>query len=528
MSSDRSLRKHFSIDSIESDDNIQVDQNYDTLFTSQNSLSNRNRNDLDAYTLNYRIIKTTLLIFAWISFGLNLEIIGPTFEDLKIYLQVNYSSISFALVLRNIGYLILTILFGLVLDKYSKYSETLMSIASAVIAISNFLMPITRNYLIQIFYFLFQGLAQAIYDLGGNYIILNLWSSVNTSPINAMHAGYGMGAILATQMAKQFIKFDPYHTNSTLTISNTTSLILKSSDINLKTPYWIASLIALIISVLFYLSQIIETKNRLKYEHNRKQLILLSEEFNLDDASIGTSSSLIETKMSNVIKKMFLGKDKLNNLTQNQLNLILIQIVLFIIVFVFNQGYFTILSRFMITYLTIGPARLDVEIFIIIQTLFWAFFIVGRFLAAYLAFKFDTIKFFMWVLIGNFMVTILFLIPFLTEFKIFFWIGVSLLGLCSGPITPTGIMLAKQLLDINSFVLSLFIVGLAGGGIIFQQLTGALLDFYEPNKTSWMGFSQANSAFILPHLASIASFLCLSFFVPIYLIHRKIFNFYRK
>lgn len=50
-------------------------------------------------------------------------------------------------------------------------------------------MPISRVFLLELFYFFAQGAAQAIYDLAGNHIILKLWQGVSTSPINAMHAG---------------------------------------------------------------------------------------------------------------------------------------------------------------------------------------------------------------------------------------------------------------------------------------------------------------------------------------------------
>ena len=57
--------------------------------------------------------------------------------------------------------------------------------------------------------FLVQGLATALYDLGGNHIVLKLWDGISSSPINAMHSGYGIGALIAVQLAKPFIKFDP-------------------------------------------------------------------------------------------------------------------------------------------------------------------------------------------------------------------------------------------------------------------------------------------------------------------------------
>lgn len=88
------------------------------------------------YTQEYRLVKSILLILTWIGFGLNYELIGITFEDLKIYLDVNYASISIGPVLRNIGYVVVTLLLGLVLERIERYSDVIMALASIIIASS--------------------------------------------------------------------------------------------------------------------------------------------------------------------------------------------------------------------------------------------------------------------------------------------------------------------------------------------------------------------------------------------------------
>ena len=88
------------------------------------------------YSMKYRLTKTFLMILTWICFGLNFEMIGITLEDLRVYLDVNYAQISFGLVLRNVGYLSLTLLFGLVFEKIAKYSDSYMAISSALIGLS--------------------------------------------------------------------------------------------------------------------------------------------------------------------------------------------------------------------------------------------------------------------------------------------------------------------------------------------------------------------------------------------------------
>lgn len=196
------------------------------------------------------------------------------------------------------------------------------------------------------------------------------------------------------------------------------------------------------------------------------------------------------------------------------------QIFLLIMLFIYTQGYNTVVTRFMLTYLVLGPAKFNIELFVAIQILFWAFFVFGRLFAAYLAFKIEPFKFFFYMLLLNLAFTSLLIVPFLTNYSIFFWITLSVIGLTNGPAGPTSFMIAKQILDFNSFILSLFIVGMAIGGIAFQQITAAFLDNFHPTP-GWMGFSNPTSSYVIPHCAFLAS--CLSFlgFIPVWLLYKK-------
>ena len=80
------------------------------------------------YTYKYRLIKTLLLISAWISFALSNELVGPTLEDLRVVLHLSYNEISRGLVFRSIGYLTFTFSSGLVLDRFSNYAEIIMAV----------------------------------------------------------------------------------------------------------------------------------------------------------------------------------------------------------------------------------------------------------------------------------------------------------------------------------------------------------------------------------------------------------------
>lgn len=142
-------------------------------------------------------------------------------------------------------------------------------------------------------YYLAQGVSQSIYDLTGNIIILSLWSEINASPINAMHGGYGIGAMLATQLAKPFIKFHPLELSSAVMVNKSISplKILKTENssqifnktqlnefIDLRAPYWIAGSMSIILTFLFLVSHAYEAKNKHKFEDNQRQFILLNED----------------------------------------------------------------------------------------------------------------------------------------------------------------------------------------------------------------------------------------------------------
>jgi len=540
-----SFKNHESSLAAISDDNIELDlHRYSSLDRLTANNKSKSSNSKFAFIINYRLIKTFLLILTWISFGLNFELIGSTMEDLKIYLDVNYSKYSFGLVLRNTGYLTLTFLLGFILDKLTSYADILMALSSLILGFTSYFIPITRNYFMAMSYYLAQGLCQAVYDLTGNVMIINLWSEINSSPINAMHGGYGIGAILATQIAKPFIKFEPPITKQIIFISssssndkNSTQSILKilrletnlsnnsynlNNEIDLRTPYWISGSISILIAFIFLATQFYESKNKHNNSKKKREFMLLTEDLSDNEINDDDNEQENNEKIKYFMKNL-LFSDK--TYTGKALVYMLVQIGLFMLVFVLTQGSFTVITRFMLTYLTKGPANLDIKTYSIIISLFWALFIFSRFISTYLAVIIDPIYFFLIILFMNSFVSALFLVPALTTYEIFFWIALPVLGATSGPIMPTGLMIAKEIINFNSFVLSLFIVGMASGGILFQQLTGELLDHFDVNNNNdskyWMGFKNINSSYAIPHLIFLSSFLALITFLPIFILFKK-------
>lgn len=338
-----------------------------------------------------------------------------------------------------------------------------------------------------------------------------------------MHAGYGIGALIAVQISKPFIKFDPldkYRKKNLLTqnssLNNQSATIqdhVTSDKIELQIPYNISALFAIILCIIFFICQFIEEKNAKLFRNSKSgtKLALLGQE----------KDSMVSGKSKNVFIKLLFGdkgyegKGLLYMLTQ----IALITLVLFCL-----QGYLTVISKFMLTYLTKGPGKFNIDEYSQLQTLFWLLFVFSRFIATFIAFKMNPIVFLAIVLFLNMFTIFLFLIPYFTNFKLFYWVSISVLGLASGPAHPSTFMAAKYILgDFNSVVISIFSLGLGLSSIVFQHITGNLLDYLQP-KDYFLGFKNFDPAYIIAHICFIPCFCSFVIFLMISLIFKRYFH----
>lgn len=87
----------------------------------------------EKYSTRFRICKTVQLIATWISFGITCEILGPTLEDLKIYLNTDYNMLTFLISLKQYSYLAITLLGGVLFDRFAFYAESIMCLAALLL-----------------------------------------------------------------------------------------------------------------------------------------------------------------------------------------------------------------------------------------------------------------------------------------------------------------------------------------------------------------------------------------------------------
>jgi FHS family Na+ dependent glucose MFS transporter 1 len=498
------------------------------------------------YTMKYRIFKTLLMIFAWVSFGINLELIGTALEDLRILLNVDYQQMSFALSSRSTSYMIVTLIIGLVMDKLIKYSELLMAVAKLLIIIRNyifnsdgtgqicflilatFLVPWIPIYSVSMGLFLLQGVGHAIYDVCGNQIIFRLWSGISESPVNAMHAGYGIGAMITVQLLKPFLKFNPkededrmvynYTNNMTSTVFvgeneiaslNNTDQIT-SSDIKLQIPYSVAGLVGVFTMCVFIVAQFFEIKHLKKSKVEKRAEEIPFKEKNEKNKKITIPERIFGRKI------------------ENRKNFVIISIELGIVFLLFMavSAYNLVLTSYMLTYATKGPAKFIRDQFLTIQTFFWIMFIIGRFSAALFGFKLNSFYFFTALININTILVFIFNTK-LNMIQNFYWFIILALGLSNGPLIPCCFAVAKHVfVKTNSFLISFLCIGLGVGGLLANYTTGVLLDKFQPSD-SWLGYKDANSSYIIPLILlglSLFCAVCTIIALAIYMIYKDVFN----
>jgi FHS family Na+ dependent glucose MFS transporter 1 len=365
--------------------------------------------------------------------------------------------------------------------------------------------------------FVFQGLGNALYDVGGNQIILKLWKGISDSPVNAMHAGYGVGALLVVQLVKPFIQFDPqnYEANNassnSIDLFNSTVNSTSTLDFKLRIPFWISALMGLLISVTFVISQFCEIINKRKYQQrNRFVKITLIKSPEASETQKNPSRSFF--------KRTLLGEKYHGTAATIYM---VCQIFLIAMVMFYLNGYIVIVSKYLLTYITLGPAKLTVETYANIQTLYWTTFIFGRFAAAFIAYKLNPLVFVFSILFLNVVASACLVVPYFSQYEAFYWAVMAVSGLTSGPCIPSMYMAAKHVLrDYNSVVISIFSIGLGAGPLVFNQIAGYVLDKL-PKMDHFLGYENFNSKYFIAHLIFIPSFLAFVTLLIIILVYKK-------
>ena len=323
-----------------------------------------------------------------------------------------------------------------------------------------------------------------------------------------MHSGYGIGAIFAVQILKGYIKFDPLR-NLEDSRNFTSSSFITSKDISLITPYTIGGVLGVVIVLAFLIAQYFERKAIEKFDEEfLKRVCSFEKRYKFDRKN---------NKFIKSIQNMIFGIEFENGSSIFVLSLIT---TLIFFLFMFAYGTLTIVSTFMLTYLTEGPAKFNVSVFIQLQTLYWMFFIAGRLSAAFLGFKMNSLVFFALLISIELIFIALYALPFLNSIQMFYWFIIPSLGFILGPLVPSCFMIPKYLFkNINSFLLSIFFIGSGIGNISSQYATGFILDKCTVSH-NWLYYSNPTSKYLIPFILFLCISICAIIFFIILIVYK--------
>ncbi len=382
---------------------------------------------------------------------------------------------------------------------------------------ANFILPWSKIYWFSWALFFINGCGAAIFEVGSSQMMLRLWHGISSSPISSTYGSYGIGAIIAAQLAKPFIKFNPIENVENKTANVTENSTILPSDIQLQIPYGCGTILAAIVTVGLFISQYYELIELKKFKEYRQKMKLI---VSTEETSVKPIKNTTDAIYCMRVQKMFFQNVVYKN---KAVFIMFFQILLLCIIFM-SVYAFLILNNFLLTFFTKGPAKLEIGLYINIYSLFWFFFIFGRLLSVFVAFKMNAFLFYGLIVVSSFVSVGLFILPFFNSKTIPIYFILATIGLVNGPLQPSGFMIATALLgNVKSIVIALFCTSFNLGAIFSQISAGYIFDNFKPDP-DWFLYTDATSVYILPFLL----FFYVALNLVVFFISFMIFKFSSK
>ncbi|XP_013421831.1 sodium-dependent glucose transporter 1B [Lingula anatina] len=410
----------------------------------------------------YLIFHTILIALARLGMGAYLEIAGPSLPVMRSRIGTNYEGISQGLIARSVGYFMGAIVGGFMKDYFYRSNDLLLGVALLVAAIATIVAPWSRwIWLFGIMLHL-QGWSEGILDTAGDALVLAMWGEKAPAPVHSLHLAFGIGALLAPQIAAPFLGPNIPKDSAGNDSGNATSLpAMLNSTTNVTVVYdpWIDSTIQwawLIIGIFVFIVGVVFVALHL----------------------IGPPKGYQVKKPDQVIWKVVhpraCTKGKATWIFSSGL---LVFLFMFYIIIVGGERVY---SKYLFTFATEGvvPSFSNQDAAFLVSV-FWLCFTAGRFTAMLTAIVCPP-----WIMLlveaGFNIAVAIFLNVFSHTEPLALWVLSGALGFFLSPVFPTGVAWASKYLILTGMAMTMMYIGAATGGFIFQYLTGALFDIYGP------------------------------------------------
>nr|XP_040017165.1 sodium-dependent glucose transporter 1 [Gasterosteus aculeatus aculeatus] len=143
---------------------------------------------------------TLVLCASFLGLGMSISVLGPTFEDLAVNVKKNISNISYIFVGRSAGYIGGSLFGGLLFDCMNPH--LLLGFSMLMTSVGMCVIPFCKQALLLTGLMSSIGISMGILDTGGNVLILNTWGEHAGPHMQALHFSFAAGAFVSPIIAK--------------------------------------------------------------------------------------------------------------------------------------------------------------------------------------------------------------------------------------------------------------------------------------------------------------------------------------
>lgn len=433
-----------------------------------------------------KIVKTSFLISTWICLGLTLEITGPTLKDLMLKTDGSYEDVSRAISGRSVGFFIGAAIGGVLVDAFHPYCNLMIAVCLDGIAIVTTIAPYMTSVNVVWALFVLAGTFEGIINISGQKLILDMWLDKASSPMHALHLGFGIGSFIVPELANPFLAvpaptLSTSGANATSNATQSYSSSMTSTASTMEPPsttieyekgsriewvYLIVSIITVSLSVVFYFYQYNSLKSKTKSSN---------------DSDIKEKSSKIkeDQKESGFFVNKFKSFVKIADPGSCIGGRRVYGIVIFMFLFLF---FFTVVGgeriygKFVRTY-AIDELKFDGDEATLLNTAFWISFSFGRF-SGFVTARWISIRVLMIIEACGCLVTAAILNIFAYDSHTLFWVFSMPMGFFIAPLFPTGIAWGDFHVEMTGMAITFCLLGGALGGVSYMWIIGYLYENY--------------------------------------------------
>ena len=408
--------------------------------------------------LKVKYFKTVCLSLAFLSVGLFIAIIGPTLPTLAYNLFVDIESISYVLTARGFGYLLGSIISGLIYNKFDVH--LMMFFALILTSVGAVVVPFVSYVSLLALALSSAGLSMGFLDTAGNVVCLQTWGDKSGPFMQTLHFSFAVGTTLAPFVAVPFIM----SSNSTLSASsnhflNSTPLATMTVTINNATA--------------------INGFQHLKFYPVTYAFVVCGV------FSLIVSISFLYLGCSNHISSSSSDqKDTIKEEGRKFRCKVLGLLFLFFLVYVGVEVTFGV---YIYTFAIHCVNHYSKTTATALNSLFWGTFALGRFLSIPLSKWCSPGKLIKADLFGTFVaaVTLACFPLYAKKADFLLWIAVSVYGISMASIFPSGVSWAEEYITVTGKAAMVFVVGASTGEMLCPLLVG---QFIEINPMNLMYF----------------------------------------